>query len=41
MKWILGGCAVIAVASWTFVYTAVRSILDEDWQPEFELSDRE
>ena len=41
MKWVLGGCAVIAVATYTFVYAAVRSLLDEDWQPQWDEWDRE
>ena len=41
MKWVLGGCAVIALASYSFVYAAVRSLLDEDWQPDWESEDRE
>ncbi len=41
MKWVFGGCAVIAVATYTFVYTAVRSLLDEEWQPNREEWDRE
>jgi hypothetical protein len=41
VKWVLGGCAVVLVASYTFVYTCVRSLLDEDWQPDWDEWDRE
>ena len=41
MKWIIGGCAALAVAVASFIYAAVNSILDEDWQPDFDLSERE
>jgi hypothetical protein len=33
---LLGGCAVIAVASYSFVYAAVKSLLDEEWQPDWD-----
>ena len=36
MKWVLGGCAALAVATYTIVYTAVRALLDEDWQPDWD-----
>jgi len=36
VKWVLGGCAVIAVASYSFVYAAVKSLLDEEWQPDWD-----
>ena len=41
MKWIICGCAALAVAVASFIYAAVNSILDEDWQPDFESWDRE
>ena len=41
MKWVLGVCAVIAVASYSFAYAAVKSMLDEDWQPNWESWDCE
>jgi hypothetical protein len=36
VKWVLGGCAVIAVATYTVAYTVVRSLLDQDWQPNWD-----
>jgi hypothetical protein len=41
MKWVVAGCAVVFVAAYTFVYTAVKSLLDEDWQPDWDLLERE
>jgi len=41
VKWILGACAALALGVGTFVYAAVNSILDEDWQPDWEEWDRE
>jgi hypothetical protein len=41
VKWVVAGCAVVLVATYTFVYAAVKSLLDEDWQPNWEEWDRE
>ena len=41
MKWVVAGCAVFLVATYSFVYAAVKSLLDEDWQPNWEEWDRE
>jgi hypothetical protein len=41
VKWIIGGCAALALATASFVYSAINSILDEDWEFDWEVSDRE
>ena len=41
MKWIIGGCAALALATASFVYAAINSILDEDWAPNWDEWDRE
>lgn len=41
MKYVIAACAALALASACFVYAALNSILDEDWAPDWELSDRE
>ena len=41
MKWVVAGCVVVLVATYSFVYAAVKSLLDEDWQPHWEEWDRE
>lgn len=39
MKWVIGVCAVIVVATYSFVHAAVSSLFDEDWQPSWGLDD--
>jgi len=41
VKWVIGGCAALALATATFVYAAVSTILDADWEPDWESWDRE
>ena len=36
MKWVVAGCAVVFVATYSFVYAAVKSLLDEEWQPDWD-----
>jgi len=35
MKWVVGGCAVIFVASFVFVYTVVNTLCDGDYWPDW------
>jgi hypothetical protein len=35
VKWVVGGCAVIAVVTFTLVYAAVGTLLD-DWQVDWD-----
>lgn len=41
MKYVITACAALALGVGTFVYAAVNSILDEDWQPSWDEWDRE
>lgn len=41
MKLVIAACAALALATACFVYAAVNSILDEDWQPSWDQWDRE
>jgi hypothetical protein len=35
VKWVVFGCAVIAVASFTFVYTAINTLCDDQYWPDW------
>jgi hypothetical protein len=41
MKYVIAACAALALATGCFVYAAVNTILDEDWQPSWDEWDRE
>ena len=41
MKLVIAACAALALGTGCFVYAAVKSLLDEDWQPNWEEWDRE
>lgn len=41
MKWVIAACAALALGTGCFVYAALNTLLDEDWQPDFEAWDRE
>jgi hypothetical protein len=35
MRWVVIGCAVVLVASFTFTYAAINSICDDDYWPDW------
>jgi hypothetical protein len=41
MKYVVAACGALELAVASFVYAAVNSILDADWQPDWEAWDRE
>jgi hypothetical protein len=41
MKWVVGAIVATLVAAYTFTYVAVRRLLDEDWQPDWDLGDED
>jgi hypothetical protein len=41
MKLVIAACAALALGVGCFVYAALNTILDEDWQPNWEEWDRE
>jgi len=36
MKLVIAACAALALATACFVYAAIGTLLDEDWQPNWE-----
>jgi hypothetical protein len=39
MRWVLAAIAAALVAGYTFTYVAVKQLLDEDWQPNWDDED--
>jgi hypothetical protein len=35
MKWVIGGCAVLIIASFTFTYVAINALCDDDYWPDW------
>jgi len=35
MKWVLAGCAVLLVASFTFTYAAINALCDDSYWPDW------
>lgn len=41
MKYVVAACAALALGVGCFVYAALNTILDADWEPSWESWDRE
>jgi hypothetical protein len=37
MRWVVGAVCAAVVSAYTFTYVFVRRLLDDDWQPDWDL----